>query len=234
MRCSYCAIRLAIGPLQSRPVEAIMAEFQAGLEQGFRHFQLMGDNAGSYGLDLGIDLGDLLERVLEIESDYSLDLTEINPVYLPLIADQVMHLLAEGKLRRLYIAVQSGSRRVLKSMNRDCDLDSVQRTLVAIRQAAPPDFKLGTSLIVGFPSETLDELEATVQFCQQVGFDWVWCHSYSPRPGTPAADLPDQLRLDQLPPEEVHHRARWVKAQLGGRALVTTADYTAGNRTCQG
>jgi threonylcarbamoyladenosine tRNA methylthiotransferase MtaB len=229
MRCSYCAIRLAIGPLRSRPVEALMAEFRAGLELGYRQFQLVGDNAGSYGLDLGINLGHLLERILEVDSDYTLDLTDINPVYLPLFADQLMRLLDGGKLSRLYIAIQSGSRRILKLMNRDPDLESVRRTLEAIRQTAPPDFKLGTSLIVGFPSETLDDLQATLQFCKRVGFDWVWCHSYSSRPGTPAADLPDQL-----PPEEIHRRARGVKAQLSGRALVTTADDTAGNRTCQG
>ena len=81
MHCSYCVIREAIGPLRSRSVDAVLAEFIKGLGEGYRHVQLMGDNAGSYGLDLGINMDRLLERILAIEGDFVIDLTDINPVY---------------------------------------------------------------------------------------------------------------------------------------------------------
>ncbi len=244
MRCSYCVIRKAIGPLRSKAPGAVLDELESGLRQGFQHFQLMGDNAGSYGLDIGTTLGDLLEQVVTMESGtdggraFDLDLTDINPVYLSMVFDPVMELLTLGRLSRLYIPIQSSSRRVLKLMNRDCDMEAVQQMLVEIRQAAnrrAPAFKLGTSLIVGFPSETSQEVDDTIQYCREVGFDWVWCHSFSARPETPAARLPDQI-----PAEEILNRAHRVKSQVQGmrtedvRSLVITAEDTAGSRTCQG
>ena len=101
--------------------------------------------------------------------------------------------------------------------------------LIEIKQCSPPKFKLGTSLIVGFPSETIDDLEETINFCQRAGFDWVWCHNFSARPETPAAVLPDPISA-----EEIHRRVRWVRSRLGRKSMVTTADDSAGSKTCQG
>lgn len=83
-------------------------------------------------------------------------------------------------------------------MGRDCDLEAVKHMLSQVRKIAPPGFKMGTSLIVGFPSETVAELETTIQFCQEAGFDWVWCHSFSARPETPAAALPEQISTVEI------------------------------------
>ena len=83
MHCSYCAIRTAIGPLHSQPLDEVLDQFRDGLAQGFHHFQLVGDNAGSYGLDICTNMGRLLESILAIEGKFDLDLTDINPVYVP-------------------------------------------------------------------------------------------------------------------------------------------------------
>jgi tRNA A37 methylthiotransferase MiaB len=108
-------------------------------------------------------------------------------------------------------------------------MDVVKEMLIEIKRSASPEFKMGTSLIVGFPSETLDELEHTIQFCNEARFDWVWCHSFSARPETPAAILPGQI-----PAQEILRRAHLVRSRLGSRSLVTTADDSAGSRNCQG
>jgi threonylcarbamoyladenosine tRNA methylthiotransferase MtaB len=229
MECSYCVIRRAIGPLRSKAMETILDELKAGLHEGYRHFQLMGDNAGSYGLDAGTNMGHLLDRVAAIEGDFDLDLTDINPVYLPMIFESVTRLCAQGRLCSLYVPIQSANRRVLKLMNRDCDMGAVKHMLIDIKRLAPAKLKLGTSLIVGFPSETTHELDNTIEFCHEVGFDWVWCHSFSARPETPAACLPDPISAD-----EILRRARTVKSRLRGKSLVTTAEDSAGSRTCQG
>jgi threonylcarbamoyladenosine tRNA methylthiotransferase MtaB len=89
--------------------------------------------------------------------------------------------------------------------------------------------KIGTSIIVGFPSETEEELYDTIEFCEQVGFDWVYCHGFSARPGTVAAELPGQLS-----PEEILERSRLVRSRLYDKTWLTTAEDTKGNRTCQG
>lgn len=229
MHCTYCAIKTAIGHLRSRPMTTVLAEFEDGLKQGYSHFQLMGDNAGSYGLDIGTNMGRLLERFLAIDQDFVLDLTDINPVYLPLIVEPVKELCRKGKLSTLYVPIQSASRRLLKLMGRDCDMATVQEMLQEIREIAGKKVKIGTSLIVGFPGETLAEVEQTVQFCEEVGFDWVWCHSFSTRPESPAAALPDPISAD-----EILRRVRLVQSRLRGQALVTTADDAVGSKTCQG
>ncbi len=229
MRCTYCVICKAIGPLRSKPIEIALDEFRAGLDAGFNRFQLMGDNAGSYGTDIDTTLADLLVQILALKGSFTLDLTDINPVYLPGILDPVKELLAQGRLATLYVPIQSRSRRLLKLMNRDCNMAAVEEMLIDIRQSSTKGLKLGTSLIVGFPSETLEDLEETIRFCQAVDFDWVWCHSFSTRPETLAAALPDQV-----PAGEILRRAQLVRAQLKGKSLVTTAEDTAGSRTCQG
>ncbi len=229
MHCSYCAIRMAIGPLRSRPLEAIVEEIKSGISQGYQQIQLMGDNAGSYSLDIGTNMGKLLERIMEVDGDFVLDLTDINPVYLASMNETIKALCMQKKISRLYVPIQSASRRILKLMGRDCDIESVKRMLIEIKRLSPRQFKMGTSLIAGFPSEEVSELNATIKFCEEVGFDWVWCHSFSARPETPAAALPGQLSA-----EEILRRSLFVKAQLGKKSLVTTANDTAGNRTCQG
>jgi len=189
----------------------------------------MGDNAGSYGLDVRTNMGHLLDRIAAIEGNFDLDLTDINPVYLPMIFESARRLCAQGRLCSLYVPIQSANRRVLKLMNRDCDMGAVKHMLIDIKRLAPPKLKLGTSLIVGFPSETTHELDNTIEFCHEVGFDWVWCHSFSARPETSAACLPDPISAD-----EILRRARTVKSRLKGKSLVTTAEDSAGSRTCQG
>jgi tRNA A37 methylthiotransferase MiaB len=229
MHCSYCVICKAIGPLRSKRPEAVLDEFRAGLAAGYRQFQLMGDNAGSYGQDLGTGLADLLACFVTHEGDFALDLTDINPVYLPPIFEPARRLCEQGRLSRLYIPIQSGSRRILKLMNRDCDMDAVKGMLVELKRLARPDFRMGTSVIAGFPSERPEELEATIRFCEEVDFDWVWCHSFSARPETPAASLPDPV-----PAGEILARAHRVRDRLKGKSLVTTAETTEGSKTCQG
>ena len=228
MSCSYCAIRLAIGGLRSKPLDQIMAEFKDGLRQGYRHFQLMGDNAGSYGQDIGCKYSDLLARIVALQGKFEVDLTDINPVYLPRMREAILAFCQAGRAASLYVPIQSASRRILKQMRRDCDLEEVKQALIEIRKAAPR-LKMGTSLIAGFPSETMEDLAETVVFCREVGFNWVWCHSYSARPGSPSTDLPEQIAA-----EEIHRRARWVRSELKGQAIVTTAEDTRGSKTCQG
>lgn len=196
--CTYCAIQKAIGPLRnSLPVETVLSDLNRGLDLGYRRIRLLGDSAGSYGLDIGTNLGVLLRRIAELERPFELELTDINPVFLPVIYEPVKELCAQRRLASLYIPIQSGSARILRLMHRRCDLERVQRMLSDLR-AASPGVKLGTSVIVGFPSETLDELAATAALCNAVNFDWIWCHGFSPRPGTPAAALPDQFSPDEV------------------------------------
>ncbi len=87
--------------------------------------------------------------------------------------------------------------------------------LIDIRKAGSRGFKLGTSVILGFPSETDEEFQGTLKFCNEVGFDWIYCHNFSARPGTRAADLPDQL-----PNEVVQERMNHFQAGIYKKGAV--------------
>lgn len=229
MHCAYCAIRMAIGPQRSKPIDTVMKEFYSGLEQGYKHFQFVGDNAGSYGVDIGTKLGEVLEKVVKIDEDFDLDLTDIHPVYFSKYFVQIKNLSTAGKLASLYVPIQSGSRRILKLMGRDCDIDLVGKQLIELKHNSGKKVRVGTSLVVGFPTETIEDLERTIQLCREINFDWVWCHSFSARARTGAAELGDQIS-----PDEIQQRVKYVKSKLGKRSMVTTADDTSGNKTCQG
>lgn len=206
-KCSYCVIRFAIKELKSKPINDVIGEFQKGLKQGYKKFYFMGDSAGAYGLDNGEHLGNLLKKVLEIDQDFSLNLTDISPVFLHLCFNEIKALCAKNKISTLYIPIQSGNPRILKLMRRNCNMARVRDMLLELKSIN--SLMIGTSIIVGFPSETREDLNDTIEFCEQVGFDWIYCHSFSARPGTVAAKLSCQLS-----PEEILERSRLVKSRL--------------------
>ncbi len=216
MGCTYCAIQKAIGPLRnSKPIDAVVEELNTGLARGYQQIRLIGDSAGSYGLDIGTNLGALLRRISQIEGHFSLELTDINPVFLPVIFEPAKVLCAQKRLASLYIPIQSGNERILGLMHRRSNMARTRGMLSDIRAAAPRGFKLGTSVIIGFPSETAGDLGDTVDACNEVGFDWIWCHGFSPRPGTPAATLPGQLS-----PPEVLERIALFQSGIHKRESV--------------
>jgi tRNA A37 methylthiotransferase MiaB len=199
MGCTYCAIQQAIGPLRnSKPIETVVKELDEGLDKGYKRIRLIGDSAGSYGLDIRTNLGALLTRISQIDRDFHLELTDINPAFLPVIFEPVKVLCTQKRLSSLYIPIQSGNDRILTLMHRRSDMKKNQQMFKDIRAVASPGFRLGTSVIVGFPSETQDEFEDTINICNEVNFDWIWCHGFSSRPGTPAATLPDQLSQEGI------------------------------------
>jgi tRNA-2-methylthio-N6-dimethylallyladenosine synthase len=104
----------------------------------------------------------------------------------------------QRRISSLYLPIQSGNDRVLTLMHRRYDMAKNKHMLREIRQVAPPGFKLGTSVIVGFPSETEEEFQDTINLCNAVTFDWIWCHGFSSRPGTPAATMPDRYSEEQI------------------------------------
>jgi MiaB/RimO family radical SAM methylthiotransferase len=216
MGCTYCAIQKAIGPLRnSKPIEAVVEELNEGLDKGYKHIRIIGDSAGSYGLDIGTNLGALLKRISQINRHFSLELTDISPVFLKVIFDPVKELCAQKRISSLYIPIQSGNDRVLGLMHRRLDLNKTRQMLNDIRATGSPGFKLGTSVIVGFPSETTEEFRDTIKICNEVNFDWIWCHGFSSRPGTSATALPGQLSQ-----EEILERVSLFKSSINKKGAV--------------
>jgi tRNA A37 methylthiotransferase MiaB len=212
-KCSYCAIPSAIGELKSRPIDDVIHDFLSGLELGYESFHLMGDSIATYGLDIGTNLGHLLETVLQLDGDFTLDLGEVSAIFLGKCFSQIKAFCDRNRMPSLWVPIQSANPRILKLMRRSCDVDDVRDKLLELKSG--DRVKLGTSIIAGFPSETREELKDTIEFCRRVGFDFLICHGFSARPETDAAKLPNQLS-----PGEILERRRLVRSALHKKTLI--------------
>ncbi|MFG1412509.1 tRNA (N6-isopentenyl adenosine(37)-C2)-methylthiotransferase MiaB [Xanthobacter sp. VTT E-85241] len=197
--CTFCVVPYTRGAEVSRPVAKILAEAERLADQGVRELTLIGQNVNAFhglGPDGGVwTLARLIHALAEIPGIARLRYTTSHP------RDMGEDLIAAHRdlpalMPYLHLPVQSGSDRVLAAMNRKHGKD-VFLDIVARMRAARPDMALSTDFIVGFPGETDAEFEETMDLVREVGFAGAYSFKYSPRPGTPAADLDAQL------PEEV-------------------------------
>lgn len=189
--CSYCIIPYARGKVRSMPLERVVAEFKKLVEAGYREIVLTGIHLGCYGKDLGLTLDDVLRELTVLSGEFRIRLGSIEPTDF-----------TEGLIRRiaghpricqyLHIPLQSGSDRVLERMNRGYRLDYFRDLLQELRSMNPL-IGIGTDLIVGFPGETDEDFENTLEFVKEQRFSKMHVFRYSPRKGTPATMLPDRV-----------------------------------------
>jgi threonylcarbamoyladenosine tRNA methylthiotransferase MtaB len=193
--CAYCIIHVARGPQWSRPPDQILAEVQARLAAGYQEIVLTGVHIGAYGRDrddggLGSDLWDLAARILAETGVPRLRLSSIEPWDL---AERAFRLWDDPRLcRHLHLPLQSGSDATLRRMARRTTPSRFAALVDAVR-AAIPDLAVTTDVIVGFPGETEEEFAASLAFVKAAGFARVHVFPYSSRPGTLAAQMPDQV-----------------------------------------
>jgi tRNA-2-methylthio-N6-dimethylallyladenosine synthase len=201
--CTYCIVPAVRGREQSRRPGEIVAEVTRLAGSGVREITLLGQNVNSWGRDLAPDLstefGELLRACDDVPGIERIRFTSPHPKD---FRDPVVEAMAEcaSVCEHVHLPAQSGSSRVLKSMRRTYDRDRYLRLVERLR-AAVPDLALGTDLIVGFPGETEDDFQQTLSLVADVRFDSAFTFIYSPRAGTAAATLPDQV-----PDEEKHER----------------------------
>lgn len=205
--CTYCIVSLRRGAQRSRPPEEIVAEVRDLVARGAREITLLGQNVDSYGTDLPgrPDLADLLRAIHDAPGLWRIRFLTSHP------ADMTTRLIETvASLPKVCpsweLAVQSGDDTVLKRMGRGYTIAQFLHLVEQIR-ARMPECALNTDIIVGFPGETEEQFEHTLHLLRTVRFDVVHVAAYSPRPGTPAARL-----ADDVPPEEKERRRALVEA----------------------
>ncbi len=193
--CAYCIVPAVRGREVSRRPGEIVAEVERLAAAGVREITLLGQNVNSYGRDVGSDFAELLRACDAAEGIERIRFTSPHPkdFRAPVIAAMAE---CEAVCEHAHLPLQSGSTRVLKAMRRTYSRERYLR-LVGELRAAIPDLALTTDLIVGFPGETEAEFEETLSAVEEVGYDGAFTFVYSPRQGTEAAAMPDQV------PEEV-------------------------------
>ncbi|MGE5026964.1 MAG: tRNA (N6-isopentenyl adenosine(37)-C2)-methylthiotransferase MiaB, partial [Betaproteobacteria bacterium] len=202
--CTYCIVPYTRGVEVSRPFDDIIAEAVELAEQGVKEITLLGQNVNAYQgatHDGGVaDLADLLHYLAETPGIERLRFTTSHPVE---FSQRLIDAYAElPKLTSgLHLPVQSGSDRILAAMKRGYTVLEYKSKVRRLR-AARPDISIFSDFIVGFPGETDADFEATMKLVEEVGFDASFSFIYSPRPGTPAAELaddtPQAVKLERL------------------------------------
>ena len=199
--CTYCIVPYVRGRERSRRMEDILKECRDLIDGGIKEITLLGQNVNSYGKDLdqGVDFADLLAAIAQLPGDFLIRFMTSHPrdasctlfdtmARFPTIAKQ------------LHLPFQSGSSRILKAMNRHYDRQTYLEK-VAYAKEKMPDLVLTSDVIVGFPGETEEDFDQTLSLIEQVRYDSLFTFIFSPRPGTPAANLDDPT-----PKEEKNRR----------------------------
>ncbi len=195
--CSYCIVPYVRGRERSRTPEVILDEVRELAAAGYREITLLGQNVNSYGRDLGLDMdfSALLEAVNAIDGDFLIRFMTSHPKDASIRLFDTMAG-CEKVAPHLHLPFQAGNNRVLKAMNRGYTREGYLALIDALR-ARIPDIVLTSDVIVGFPGETTEEFEDTLDVLRRVRFDALFTFLYSPREGTPAAKRPDPMSREE-------------------------------------
>ncbi len=171
-KCAYCGIRIAIGPLKSKPLADCVVEYKKLIDEGYRNFRIIADDLGAYGLDIGSSFAELLEQFALIDKGTGSRwiFEDLNPKWLIKYKDTLYKYVKKGKIIELLCPLQSGNNRILKLMNRDYDINEVTALLVRFKKANPL-ITLISHAIVGFPTETEMEFEDTLKMLEKLNCD---------------------------------------------------------------
>jgi tRNA A37 methylthiotransferase MiaB len=203
--CSFCGTKHAEFPYKSEPEAQVLAQVKEGLKAGYKEIALTGEELGAYGVDIGTDLAKLLTKIVDLNGDFEVNIRFVDPVWLIKLKDKLMPVFKTGKIKAFCTAVQSGSDRVLELMNRPYTFEQIKSVINDIMVNTPVKM-ISTNLIVGFPTETRDDIEMSKRLLTDVDFGMYQVYKYEEHPHTKSAKLPDKVS-----PEETEHRFQILK-----------------------
>ncbi len=209
-RCTYCIVTVARGSERSRAIADIVSEINNLTRQGIHEAILTGVHVGGYGSDIQSDLYELIKAILSDTDLPRLRLASVEPWDLP---DKFFELFSNPRLMpHMHLPLQSGSDGVLKRMSRRCKTADFKR-LIDYARSEVSDFNVTTDVIVGFPGETEEEWQESMEFIIDAEFSHIHIFSYSKREGTKAAELADQISNDikKMRSIELHQLAAKMK-----------------------
>lgn len=192
-KCTYCVVPAVRGEEVNRPIEEILRESENLVEKGAREITLIGQTVNSWKHG-GYKFGDVLRKIAGIEGLMRIRFTTSYPR--DMTSKLIDAMSDTGKVcRHIHLPVQSGSNRILQAMKRTYTREWYLDTIARLRGAIP-DIALSTDIIVGFPGETERDFNETMELLREVEFDGIFSFKFSPRPGTPAAELGGSIPSD--------------------------------------
>lgn len=216
--CAYCIVPYTRGREKSRPLEEIVEEVENLVKQGYLEVMLLGQNVNTYGKDLpgNVNFAALLRRLDQIPGLARIRYMTSHPRD---FNDELIKTIANSQkvCEHFHLPLQAGSNKILEKMNRGYTREQYLRLTEKIREVIPAA-SITTDLIVGFPGETAEDFQETLDLVERIQFDAAYTFMFSPRPGTPAADMKEQVSL----PEK--------KARLSQLAKIQSQISLARNR----
>ena len=189
--CTYCIIPFVRGKCRSKDESKVIEEVTDLVNNGYKEIVLTGIHTGSYGVDLDTDFSDLLKKLVKIDGLLRLRISSIETTELN---EDVLDVLRNSKVLvdHLHIPIQAGSNEILKAMNRKYDLDFFFSKIAEIRSIRP-DIAISTDVIVGFPGETQELFNTTIDTCRKIGFSKLHVFPYSERRGTASSRMSGKI-----------------------------------------
>ena len=187
--CTFCSTKLAKGNLISYPKEKIVEEVKSYINKGFNRINLTSTDNGCYGFDLGYNLADLINEVVLIEGNFKVRIGMGNPQHIKLFYKDLITAYKNDKiLKFLHIPIQSGSDRLLKDMKRVYTIEEFKSIINDFRNDIPK-INISTDIIVGYPTETEEDFNRTIDLVNELKFEVVNISKFASRPGTYASKL---------------------------------------------
>jgi len=229
--CSFCVVPYTRGLEVSRPPEGILDEIQDLADRGVKEVNLLGQNVNAYrakdSSGRKLKLADLIEQVADITGVERIRFTTSHPLQ---FTDDLITIFENPKLANyLHLPVQSGSNKILKLMERKHKVDLYIERINKLRKLRP-DISISSDFIVGFPGETDDDFQETLDLIDIIGFDQSFSFIFSPRPNTPAANMEDNIsykiklnRLDQLQ-SKINNNARHISQNMVGSDQIVLVE----------
>lgn len=211
--CSYCAIRHSVGPLDSKPLDCILEEFEEGLSKGYKRFHLMGEDVGGYGEDIRTNIVDLLSELFMNKEKFKLSFSDFSPKWLVKYFPQIFEIfkINSSKFGLLGFPIQSASERILELMCREYTAKDAKKCMQALVNVLPEP-RLKTHVLVGFPEETEKDFLDTMAFIKTFKFETVWIYEYSDRPNTDASTF-----HGKVPEDVIKSRVLRMKSSIGSK-----------------
>ena len=202
--CTFCQTKLSKGDLQSYRIGDIVRQVETEIHDGCKEIWLTSTDNGCYGFDIGTDLPSLIEAVTDIPHEFKIRVGMMNPMYMVRIKEKLIESFENDKVYKfLHVPVQSGSNKVLNDMKRGHTAETFKDTVRRAKEKFS-DFTISTDIIVGFPSETKEDFEKTLEMLKETRPDIVNLSKYSARPGTEASEM---VQIDN---SEVKKRSKIV------------------------
>ena len=202
--CSYCIVPYVRGRERSREADDIIREARELIDSGYKEITLLGQNVNSYGKDLApkITFAELLQRINDLDGDFRIRFMTSHPKD---CTKELIETMArcDKIAKHLHLPFQSGNDRVLKAMNRHYDRAKYLELINYAKELMGDDIAFTSDIIVGFPGETYEEFKDTLSLVNEVKFTSLFTFIFSPRKGTPAAEMPDPISHEE--------KTKWFK-----------------------